>query len=153
MPRPFCCRRIGFQPEYNYFKPRGIPADQLEEIDMTLDELEAIRLADLNGMYQEQAAECMNISRPTFGRIIESAHRKIAEALITGKVLKFQKGTVEITETRKYKCNDCEFEIDVPYETPNLVQCPKCGGEKIRPLNRLRCHRRRHRKGGQPWLR
>lgn len=147
MPRPYCCRRIGFQPEYNYFKPRGIPADQLQEIDLTLDELEAIRLADFNGMYQAQAAKCMNVSRPTFGRIIESGHRKIAEALIAGKILKFKSGPVELSDNQKYKCNNCEFEIDVPYQTTDLIQCPKCGSEQIKPLGRYRCHQRRLRSG------
>jgi predicted DNA-binding protein (UPF0251 family) len=63
---------------------------KLQEINLTLDELEAVRLADLNGMYQEQAAQSMNISRPTFGRIIESAHKKIAEALVKGRVLRVE---------------------------------------------------------------
>lgn len=153
MPRPFCCRRIGFQPEYNYFKPRGIPAGQLGEIDLTLDELEAVRLADLNGMYQEQAAECMNISRPTFGRIIESAHRKIADALINGKILKFKSGSVEITKTKRYICNDCQAEIDVPWESPDLDYCPKCGSNQIK--NQGSCCRRRrgrHQRGAR-WQR
>ncbi len=150
MPRPFCYRRIGFLPGYNYFKPRGIPAEQLQEIDLTLDELEAVRLADLNGMYQEQAAQCMNISRATFGRILESAHRKIAEALIMGKVLRFQKGIVEITDTKKYRCYDCKFEIDVPYQAPNIIHCPQCGGKEIQLITRR--HRKRHWKGGPPLL-
>jgi predicted DNA-binding protein (UPF0251 family) len=153
MPRPFCCRRVGFNPRFNYFKPRGIPTDQLQEIVMTLDETEAIRLADLNGMYQEQAAECMNISRPTFGRIIESAHRKIAGALIEGKVLKIEKGIVEITETKKYKCNDCRFEIDIPSQSPHINQCPQCGGDAIHQSKedlQPTCHKRKGRKRGSP---
>ncbi len=103
MPRPFCCRRVSFNPNYNYFKPCGIPFKQLQEIKLALDELEAIRLADLNGMYQEQAAKSMNVSRPTFGRIIESAHRKIAEALINGKILRVETGVVELTHNKKIK--------------------------------------------------
>lgn len=101
-------------------------------------------------MYHEQAAQCMNVSRATFVRILESAHRKVAEALIMGKVLRFQKGIVEITDTKKYKCNECKFEIDVPYQTLNLIQCPQCGGEEIQLITR--CHRKRHWKGGPPWL-
>jgi len=96
MPRPQCCRRIAFLPDAIYFKPQGIPLPLLEEIVLTLDELEAIRLADFKGLYQEQAAEKMNISRQTFGRIIDSAHRKISEALIKGKALKLEGGNIEI---------------------------------------------------------
>lgn len=68
----------------------------LEEVTLTLDELEALRLADFNGLYQEQAAEKMNISRATFARIIESARRKVADALLHGKALRVEGGPVLI---------------------------------------------------------
>ena len=64
---------------------------------MTLDEFEAMRLADLDGRYQEQAAEQMNVSRPTFSRIIDSAHRKMADALVHGKALRIEGGPVQVT--------------------------------------------------------
>ncbi len=80
MSRPFCHRRIAGRPATPIFKPIGIPILELEEVVMTLDEFEAIRLADLDGLYQEQAAAQMNVSRATFSRIIEAAHRKLAEA-------------------------------------------------------------------------
>ena len=63
---------------------------------MTLDEFEAVRLADLEGLYQEQAAEQMKVSRPTFSRIIDSAHRKTADALVHGKALRIEGGPVRI---------------------------------------------------------
>ena len=88
MARPRNCRRVGCLPGSQYFKPRGIPLSTLEEINLTVDEFEAIRLADLEGLYQDQAAEKMNVSRQTFGRIIDSAHKKVAEALVEGKALK-----------------------------------------------------------------
>ena len=96
MPRPRNCRRIGCMPQANYYKPRGIPLSALQRINLTYDELEAIRLADLEGLYQEKAAEKMNISRQTFGRIIESAHKKIADALVNGKALSIDGGTIEL---------------------------------------------------------
>ena len=99
MPRPRSCRRIGKKPASNYFKPRGIPLSVLELVALTYDELEAVRLADLNGMYQEQAAEQMNVSRQTFGRIVESAHKKIADALVNGKALSIEGGNVEIADS------------------------------------------------------
>jgi predicted DNA-binding protein (UPF0251 family) len=100
MPRPFCLRKVGFVPGVTYFKPAGVPLRELEEIVVTLDELEAIRLADLQGLYQEQAAERMKISRPTFARVIESARKKVADALIHGKALRLEGGAV-ITKGEK----------------------------------------------------
>lgn len=90
MPRPCRCRRIRCNPDTNYFKPRGIPVDALEEVLLRLDELEAIRLADLEGLYQEDAAREMNISRQTFGNIINTAHKKIADVLLNAKALKIE---------------------------------------------------------------
>ena len=92
MPRPFKCRRVFGMPEADYFKPRGIPLSDLQEIGLTIDEFEAIRLADLEGLYQEEAARKMNVSRQTFGNIIASAHKKIADALVNGRALKISGG-------------------------------------------------------------
>jgi predicted DNA-binding protein (UPF0251 family) len=89
---------VGCVPDKNYFKPRGIPASQLEEVVLSLDEFEAIRLADLEGLYQEEGARKMNISRQTFGRIIDSAHKKIADVLVNGKALKIEGGEVTVRE-------------------------------------------------------
>lgn len=96
MPRPFCHRRIAGNPGAPVFKPAGIPLSQLDEVVMTLDEFESIRLADLGNLYQEQAAEQMQVSRPTFSRIIESAHAKLADALVHGKALRIEGGHVQV---------------------------------------------------------
>ncbi|MFA5159469.1 MAG: DUF134 domain-containing protein [Candidatus Omnitrophota bacterium] len=98
MPRPFKCRRVCGTPGADYFKPRGIPLSDLQEIDLTLDEFEAIRLADLEGLYQEDAAKKMAISRQTFGNIIASAHKKVADAIVNGKALKIA-GSKDIEKT------------------------------------------------------
>jgi uncharacterized protein len=95
MPRPFKCRRVCCDPSADYFKPRGIPISQLQEVCLALDELEAIRLADIDGMYQEDAAKRMKVSRQTFGNIIESAHKKIADAIVNGKALKIEGGVIK----------------------------------------------------------
>ena len=100
MPRPKCQRNICGIPDKNYFKPRGIPTVDLEEIVLNLDEFEAIRLADYEQLYQEKAAAKMNISRQTFGRIIEAAHKKIADVLLNGKALKIEGGEVNLNETK-----------------------------------------------------
>ena len=96
MPRPRHCRRVARLPQANYYKPRGIPLSVLEEVILTVDEFEALRLTDLEGLYQAQAAEKMSVSRQTLGRILESAHRKIADSLVNGKALLIEGGVVEI---------------------------------------------------------
>jgi uncharacterized protein len=96
MPRPCQFRRIRCHPDVNCFKPRGIPLDRLEEVTLKLDEWEALRLADWEGLYQEDAAEKMGISRQTFGNIIQSAHKKIADVLLHAKALKIEGGTVKV---------------------------------------------------------
>ena len=97
MARPKKYRCIRCKPDATYFKPRGIPLMALEELSITMDELEAIRLADYEGLYHEDAARKMEISRQTFGRILNEAHKKVAEGLLKGKALKieFQKGRNE----------------------------------------------------------
>lgn len=72
----------------DYFKPSGVSLSGLDEVKLEIDELEALRLADYEGLYQEAAAKQMNISRATFGRIIDAAHRKVAEAILQGKALR-----------------------------------------------------------------
>src|SRR4030066_630387 len=108
MARPRNCRRVGSIPESDYFKPRGIPLSILEDVILTVDECEAIRLADLESLYQKQAAEKMKVSRQTFGRIIESAHRKVAEALVKGKALKIEGGEFEMASMRRFRWSDCQ---------------------------------------------
>ncbi len=105
MPRPCCRRRIAGSPKASAFKPVGLKMCEIEEVVMTLDEFEALRLADLDGMYQEEAAAQMRVSRPTFSRIIESARRKVADALVHGKALRIEGGSV--TSTARPSC--CRF--------------------------------------------
>jgi predicted DNA-binding protein (UPF0251 family) len=88
---------VGHLPQSNYYKPSGVPLSVLQHINLTIDELEAIRLADLEGLYQEDAAKRMNVSRQTFGRMLESAHKKIADALVNGKALLIKGGPIEFT--------------------------------------------------------
>ena len=108
MPRPVQPRTIEFVPRVIFFKPAGIPRVELEEVALTLDELEAVRLADLNGLYQETAAPKMDISRSAFARILASARKKIADALIHGKSLKLEGGPVRAGSGRAGVCPcDC----------------------------------------------
>jgi predicted DNA-binding protein (UPF0251 family) len=91
MARPKKYRCVRCKPDATYFKPRGIPLVELEEITLSMDELEAIRLADYVGLYHEDAAQKMKISRQTFGRIVNKAHKKVAECLLKGRALKIEK--------------------------------------------------------------
>ncbi|MDI7260858.1 MAG: DUF134 domain-containing protein [Thermodesulfobacteriota bacterium] len=90
MARPRKCRYVGCRPNAYYFKPRGVPLFKLEEVSLHMDEVEALRLADYEGLYHEEAAQKMQISRATFGRIIYQARRKVAEALLKGKALRIE---------------------------------------------------------------
>ena len=88
MGRPKKCRWVETEPGVTFFKPRGIPLRALEQNIITVDELEAMRLTDLDGLYQADAAEKMGVSRQTIGNILNSAHRKLADALLNGKALR-----------------------------------------------------------------
>ena len=85
MVRPRLCRNVKFNPQVNYFKPQGIPVRCLEVVQMSLEEMEALRLKNLEGLEQTEAAKKMNTSQSTFARILASANQKTADALINGK--------------------------------------------------------------------
>ena len=91
MVRPKRKRCLRFNPEVLYFKPRGVPLSILEEEELLHDELEALKLHDVDGLDQIEAAEKMKISQPTFGRILDKAYKKIAVAIIKGKAIKIVK--------------------------------------------------------------
>jgi len=92
MVRPRLCRRVRFNPNITYFKPRGIPLNELKEINLQVEEFEAIRLKDLEGLEQEECAKKMGISQPTFHRLILSARKKVADAIVNGKAIKIEGG-------------------------------------------------------------
>ena len=94
MARPPKTRLIGCFPNTTYFKPRGIPLCELEEVVLSADEIEALRLADIDCLYHEIAGGCMCVSRQTFGNILRAAHRKVADALVNSKALKIEGGHV-----------------------------------------------------------
>jgi len=131
MPRPSCCRRIAGEPACTYFKPRGVPLVDLEEVALGLDEFEALRLADLEGLYQEDAAKKMNISRPTFTRIVESARRKVAGALVNGKALKLEGGNVMVAIVRRFRCGECKNTWELPHGSGRPSECPICHSRNL----------------------
>jgi len=91
MPRPRLYRKIEFNPDVTYFKPRGVPMGELEVIELTTEEMEAYRLRHINDLDQQEAADKMNTSQSTYQRILYSAYKKIADALVNGKAIKITK--------------------------------------------------------------
>jgi predicted DNA-binding protein (UPF0251 family) len=92
-------RRVGGRPNSSYFKPAGIRMIDLEESILAVEEFEALRLKDLLGMEQEECADKMGISQPTFHRLILSARRKIADAIVNGKAIKIEGGNFVLEKT------------------------------------------------------
>lgn len=90
MPRPRIPRFVQFQPNVYYFKPQGIPLRELEEVILLSDELEALKLYEVDELEQIEAAKKMEISQPTFARLLGSANKKIAEAIIKGKAIRIR---------------------------------------------------------------
>lgn len=128
MPRPHKCRRIACRAEASVFKPSGVPGRQLDEVELGLDQLEALRLADLEGLYHDEAAKDMGVSRATFGRVLEDARHKVADALVNGKMLVIKGGVVTMTSKRVFECRDCGHRFEVAYGTGRPAECPSCQG-------------------------
>jgi predicted DNA-binding protein (UPF0251 family) len=90
-PQRCLCRGIKFKPKVSFFKPQGIPLVDLEEVEISLEELESLRLRHINKLEQTEAAEKMKTSQSTYQRILSSAYQKIVDALVNGKAIKFIK--------------------------------------------------------------
>ncbi len=129
MPRPTKYRRVEFFPEDTFFIPWGKPKCEIEEILLKVEELEAMRLKDIEGLNQEACAEKMQISRQTFQNIIDSARKTVAMALTEGKAIRIS-GGYYTTRFCKYKCTDCETSYEVNFEQNENI-CPKCGSQRV----------------------
>jgi predicted DNA-binding protein (UPF0251 family) len=128
MSRQKCCRKVGCMPVITIYRPDGNTIHERDVVVLSLDEFEAIRLADFSSLYQEDAAKKMDISRQTFGRIIESAHKKIADVLINGKALKIEGGNVSFEYPSRFGCNKCKKSIDCPHRFKE-DNCPRGSNE------------------------
>jgi predicted DNA-binding protein (UPF0251 family) len=136
MARPTKWRRVDFIPQVTYFKPAGIPARLLEGVALSVEELEAIRLKDVEGLQQEECAERMRISRPTFHRVLESARRKVADVLINGKALRIEGGNFALASQR-FRCRRDGHEWPVPFEAIVArlpLACPRCDSPSVLPV-------------------
>ncbi len=134
MPRPHKPRRVSSMPRYTYFKPTGIPMPLLDEVVLTVDEIEAIRLKDLEKLEQQECAARMNVAQSTLQRILVSAREKIARSLIEGKAMRIHGGPFALEG--EVLCPRCrrrrDREISGPNERPDLAPevCPECEKEK-----------------------
>jgi predicted DNA-binding protein (UPF0251 family) len=136
MVRPQKNRIVTYKPGISYFKPRGIPLLDLEEVCLTVDEREAIRLTDLLDMSYEQAGREMGVSRATFGRIVQRARKVIADALINGKAIRIEGGNYTfVQEPRIFLCLKCQNKWEEPPGTGRPEECPGCGHEYFQRIS------------------
>lgn len=157
MARPTKWRRVAAIPAVTYFKPAGIPLRALEEVGLTVEEVEAIRLKDLESLEQEDCAQRMHISRPTFHRVLGAARRKVADALINGKAMRIEGGNFALPN-QPFRCRSDGHEWQVPFEAVASGQplaCPRCDSPGVTPVLPggpvLRGRGWRRGRGGGPW--
>ncbi|WP_167956471.1 DUF134 domain-containing protein [Anaerosporobacter faecicola] len=158
MARPTKLRKIECSPSIPYFVPSETGLDGVEQNVLLLEELEALRLKDLEGLEQAECAAQMEVSRPTFQRILLSAREKVADCLIHGKSIHIEGGnyTRNICPVR---CEDCHKEWKESLENMQKIKegaygCPTCGSSKVacmKQCNGMLCHKQcgKHRGEGK----
>jgi predicted DNA-binding protein (UPF0251 family) len=129
VPRPPIERAVAGVPRITLFKPAGVPGRDLEQLQLGVDELEAIRLVDLEGLSHEQAADAMGVSRQTVGRVLERGRARVAEALVGGKAILIGGGQYRVEPGRK-RCRVCRASWVETGESPSGV-CPECGSPDV----------------------
>ena len=151
MPRPVKWRKVSFIPGVRYFIPTGVPKCELEENILKIEELEAMRLKDLEGLEQEDCADRMEVSRQTFQRILLTAREKVTDALINGKAVRIEGGNFT-SNICPVKCQSCQKEWAESFENYQKIvegtyQCPSCGSKDVT----CRFGKRNRFCGGQCW--
>ena len=129
MSRPTNNRVVHEPPIFTEFKPLGVSGKSLKHIQYTLDEFEAMRLADFMGMSHEEAASEMEVSRPTFSRLIEKSRKKIAEFIIQGKMLTIDGGNIHFRKNI-IECCDCGHMFKINIDSP-ISKCPECHSKNL----------------------
>ncbi len=155
MPNKKRQRKVSIPPPMEGFRPFGVPTKELDPVVLLIEEYEAIRLTDYENLTQEEAAEKMNISRPTFTRLYDKARKNIAKAMVEGKAILIQGGSF-VTDDYWYKCRDCN---EVMIAMKPIERCRKCDSENISQLNSpeqdaycicVHCHTRIPHQEGMP---
>lgn len=129
MARPVKIRKVEVFPIETYFKPLGKKKCECEEVTLKIEELEAARLKDLEGLSQEEGAQRMGISRQTYQNILDEARRKMTLALVEGKAIHIGGGDYT-TKHCLFQCQECHEVYPIEYQV-NREKCPKCGGTKV----------------------
>ncbi|MFB6088209.1 MAG: DUF134 domain-containing protein [Candidatus Aenigmatarchaeota archaeon] len=146
MPRPKRRRRVGFEPNITLYKPVGVRKRNIEYVELSVDELEALRLKNLEEKDQKESAEEMDVSQPTFSRLVTSARKKVTEALVNGKAIKIEGGNYQFVggrgkgKGRRFSnppthcvCPNCGNEQEKERGIPcTQVECKECGSKMIR---------------------
>ena len=136
MPRPLKCRAIAQDPEHRVFGPFCAGKGDAESLVMSFDEFEAIRLADVEGLYQEEAARQMQVSRQTFGNILASARKKLGEMLVLGRMLNVKGGNIMVSqEERAFGCAACGHQWSLPFGVARPAECPTCSSQNIHRMS------------------
>ena len=144
MARPTKCRRVEFFPDKTYYAPCGGSAcggcQAQEEVNLKIEELEAMRLKDLEDLNQDECAARMQISRQTFQNVLDSARKKVTLALAEGKAIRISGGQYPTKHCQLY-CGDCGAQYEVSYEQ-DRVTCPVCGSHKVNCVKKQAACRR-----------
>lgn len=130
MPRQPIERAVGSVPRVTLFKPAGVPTRALQQLPLAIDELEAIRLVDLEGLSHEQAAAAMGVSRQTVGRVLERGRAQVAEALVTGKGIVIGGGQYRVAP-RQLCCAGCGAVWTAEPDDSPATTCPSCGSTEV----------------------
>jgi predicted DNA-binding protein (UPF0251 family) len=130
--RPKCLRRVERAPEVTHFKPKGVPITELEIVVLSLEELESVRLVDLEDLEHEPAAKRMGISRRAFWDDLRSGRKKIIDALVNGKAIEIKGGHYVLKARRNFHCCGCKHGWEEPFGTGRPTECPKCKSGNIR---------------------
>ena len=126
-------RRILNPPSIKGFKPYGIDADlkpSTTSVNLLIEEYEAMRLCDYDGLSHHQASLLMDVSRPTFTRIYAAALRKLAVAFVEGRQIAIEGGKVYF-DSDWHQCNSCECYFSHPHKHLPIEECPLCGSQDI----------------------
>jgi predicted DNA-binding protein (UPF0251 family) len=129
MSRPKNNRIVYEPPLFTEFKPAGIPGKSLQQSMLSLDEFEALRLADYIGMSHEEAADEMEISRSTFSRLIEKSRKRIIEFILKGKLLTIDGGNIHFRRNI-IQCSDCGHMFKIKIDSP-FTGCPECHSRNL----------------------
>jgi len=133
MPRPKKCRRVGFVPQCHHFIPDALVSEGGQAVIITIEEIEAVRLSDLEGLEQIDCAERMGVSRGTFQRIIKSSRGKIADALVNGKAVKIEGGSYR-SSMCQFICKGCGHRwvgSDNELKAQGKLKCTFCQGTEF----------------------